>query len=394
MNRALKIVAVNVLVFLGLLLMLEASLQLIALVRPSYEVLFLQPDRVLGWKQVPSLRWTWAGFDWFASDFSVSVETNPLGFRDAAREFSKANGVRRVALLGDSFIEAVQVPFERTAGQRLERALNMRPGGKAGGTDRWEVLNFGISNYGIGQYLLTWREYARPYQPDFVAIFVAKFIMNRTVQRYEHGAFPATIEKALWIRPTFRVENDKLISEPAADFDAFLNAQDVLIKTEFAGERSRRRKQLIIPYYAAQLRDDAYRLVRRIVPASTTITPAAAAPLGADGRLLMINLKIIEKLGQEVAGTGGKLILLDATRYFGDDETVSRALKAVSNKNNLAYIPIDQNLLMANRAGISTSWPHDGHFNDAGNEILCSALFDWIAQNAGTIQRGTSPCRN
>jgi hypothetical protein len=89
MNKAFKIVAVNVLVFIGLLLMLEASLQVIALIRPSYDVLFLQPDKVLGWKQVPNLRWTWTGHYWFASDFTVSVETDPLGFRDVARGFPR-----------------------------------------------------------------------------------------------------------------------------------------------------------------------------------------------------------------------------------------------------------------------------------------------------------------
>ena len=243
------------------------------------------------------------------------------------------------------------------------------------------MLNFGISNYGIGQYLLTWKEYARRYEPDYVVIFVAKFIMNRTIERYEHGAFLATRKNALWVRPTFRVENGELILEPAGDFDAFLKAQQALIEAEFAGERSRRRKQLITPYYAAQLRDRAYRLVRRLVPASQQITtPSIAAPFDAERDLLMINLKIIEELGREVAGTGGRLIVVDATRYFGDDETVSTALKAVSSKNNLGYIPVYQTLLEANRAGISTKWPHDAHFNEAGNEILSRSLFAWIAQ--------------
>jgi hypothetical protein len=68
---------------------------------------------------------------------------------------------------------------------------------------------------------------------------------------------------------------------------------------------------------------------------------------------------------------------VDATRYFGDDETVPTALKAVSSKNNLGYIPVYQTLLEANRAGISTKWPHDAHFNEAGNEILSRSLFAW-----------------
>src|SRR3990167_2272277 len=117
--EAFKILGVNLLVFLGLLVLLEATGQIIAVIRPSYDVLFLQPDKAVGWKQVPNLRWTWAGYYWYAPNFSVEVETNPLGFRDLAREFPKPQRVSRVAVLGDSFIEAVQVPLEKTATQIL-----------------------------------------------------------------------------------------------------------------------------------------------------------------------------------------------------------------------------------------------------------------------------------
>ncbi|MGH2359829.1 MAG: hypothetical protein ACRDGM_04710, partial [bacterium] len=75
MGKALKIAGINVLVFLGLLLLLEAVGQIVARVRPSYDVLYLQPDEFVGWKQPPNLRFTWAGFDWYAAAFSVDVLT-------------------------------------------------------------------------------------------------------------------------------------------------------------------------------------------------------------------------------------------------------------------------------------------------------------------------------
>ena len=256
-----KIIAVNVLIFLGLLLSLEVMLQLIAVIYPSYDVLFLQPDKVLGWKQVPNLHWTWAGHHWYAADFSVDVETNPLGFRDIAREFPKPHGVKRIALLGDSFIEAVQVSFEKTSGQLLERSLNCSSDQGQKNSQRYEVLNFGISNYGIGQYLLTWEEYARKYEPDYIIIFVAKLHMNRTVEKYEQAVFAK--DKKLWVRPTFRLENDQIVSEPARDFDEFIEVQKSLIAKEFYGLRSRRKRQWILPYYAGQLWPHVPRWIRR-----------------------------------------------------------------------------------------------------------------------------------
>lgn len=379
--RALKIIGVNVLVFLGLLLMIEAILQLIALAYPSYDVLYLQPDRVLGWKEVPNLHWTWAGHNWYASDFSVEVHTNALGFRDLARPVGKPPGVRRVALLGDSFIEAVQVPLQRTAGQLLERALNAPAAQRVDRPVKWQVLNFGISNFGVGQYLLTWDRYAADYRPDYVAIFVAKFHMARTIKQFEDGAFLANASTRLWVRPTFRVEDDRLIGEPARDFDRFVKAQEHLIATEFSGGRSRRKQGVLTAHYAGELKDGlrdfmlaSYRRIRHI-PAQASVDSAA------DARLLDVNLRIIAELGRKVTNAGGTLIVLDASRYFGDSATISAALQGLCRQHDLGYIPLYDYLMRANADGIRTRWAGDGHFNEAGNELLAEAVFQWMTEH-------------
>ena len=161
--KFLKVLIINIVVLFGLMISLEAAAQLLVLVSPSYEVLFLQPHPRLGWTQVPNLSWRWAGHYWYAADFSVDVKTNPLGFRDKPRKFRESRGVKASGTLGDSFIEAVQVPFNQTAGQILENKLNASiVGGNYG--KQWEVLNFGISNYGVGQYLLVWDEYVRKFE--------------------------------------------------------------------------------------------------------------------------------------------------------------------------------------------------------------------------------------
>ena len=373
-----KVIGVNILVFLVLLFLIEATGQVIALIRPSYDVLFLQPDKVLGWKQVPNLNWTWAGHYWYAADFSVDIETNPLGFRDIAREYPKPPGVKRVALLGDSFIEAVQVPFEKTAGQLLEQKLNLLEREREQ-SRRWETLNFGISNYGVGQYLLTWEQYARKYNPDYVAIFVAKFHMRRTVTKFSDGAFPKTEKERLWVRPTFRIESGALVQEPAEDFDEFVKLQTDLIETEFSGRRIHRRKQLVSLYYADLLHKS---LAQSFDQRSKHITTPSGNDHDADSNLLAVNMKIIEELGRNAVSTGSRLVVLDVSRYFGDEESVSSALKELCAKNGFGYIPLYEDLLKANMNGVSTRWAHDGHFNEAGNQILAKALFKWIAQNS------------
>jgi hypothetical protein len=377
-GKALTIITVNILVFLGLLLLIEVIGQAVAAIRPSYDVLFIQPDEVLGWKHVPNLHWTWAGQSWYADDFSVEVEANPLGFRDIAREILKPPGVGRVVLLGDSFIEAIQVPFEKTAAQLLERKLNTALDRDPEHLQRWEVLNFGVSNYGIGQYLLTWEQYASRYHPDYVAIFVARFHMERTISKYEYGAFDVTAKEKLWIRPTFGVENGLLILEPAEDYHRFVEAQDDLMKVEFAGKRIRRKRmRLLTLYYGEYL---IRWLIRRYNHPSNQIATQPRIDPNADDILFTVNLKIIEELGRKVQSTGSRLVVVDASQYFGDSKVVSKTLNEFCAKNGFGYIPLYEDLLKANMNGVATRWAHDAHFNYDGNIILARSLFDWIVQ--------------
>jgi hypothetical protein len=376
MRKVLQVVGVNILVFGGLLLGLEAVGQSVAMAWPSYSVVFLQPDRVLGWKQVPNLQWTWTGLEWYAADFSVNVTTNSLGFRDLPREMTAPAGVKRIAVLGDSFIEAVQVPLEQTATQVLERQLNADAAGST--PHRWEVLNFGISNFGIGQYFLTWQEYAQRFQPDYVAIFVAKLHMQRTIQKYAYGAFPGTEQKRLGVRPTFRLENGNLVLEPAPDYDLFVDSQKQMIEKMFEGRRSQRKRSLVVLRYARVLRDDLSNFKGRVLK----LPPRQDTANDEDSPMLLpVSLKLVETLGRQVADSGGRLIVLDASRYFGDDPGTTAALSEVCTSNGFGYVPVYKDLLDAQNSGIQTRWTHDSHLSREGNVILAASLHRWILED-------------
>ena len=79
---------------------------------PAYDVIFLEPDRWVGWKLAPNLRFTWTGTYAYAADFSVEVQANSLGFRDVERTVDPPAGTTRIALLGNSMVEALQVPTQ------------------------------------------------------------------------------------------------------------------------------------------------------------------------------------------------------------------------------------------------------------------------------------------
>lgn len=95
------------------------------------------------------------------------VRINSDGLRDGEHARAKPADTVRVAVLGDSFTEAMHVPMEQTFWSLLERKLqecNAFPGKKV------EVINFGVSGYGTAQELMTLRQKVWDYSPDLVVL--------------------------------------------------------------------------------------------------------------------------------------------------------------------------------------------------------------------------------
>lgn len=121
---------------------------------------FFEPDPVLGARLIPGRRGWWTQEE---LEFRTPVQINREGFRDVDHAREKPSDVTRVLIVGDSYIEAMQVPLEATVARRLEAALN------AGG-GKYEVISMGVSGFGTAGELLTYERFGRAYAPDFVIL--------------------------------------------------------------------------------------------------------------------------------------------------------------------------------------------------------------------------------
>lgn len=151
---ALGLVATSLLVAL---LAGEGVLRLIGFSYPSFHA----PDELAG------VRLRAGAEGWYREEGKAFVRINSDGWRDRERMPAKPPNVVRIAVLGDSFMEAVQVDLDATFASQLERALNSC---QAYGTRVAEVLNFGVSSYGTAQQLLTLKERVARYTPDVVLL--------------------------------------------------------------------------------------------------------------------------------------------------------------------------------------------------------------------------------
>jgi hypothetical protein len=171
----------------------EGVLRLIGFSYPAFHV----PDELAGIRLRPGAH------GWYSEEGAAYVTINSDGWRDIERAKAKPPGVVRIALLGDSFMEAIQVAREDTFAARLEGELgSCRPFGKR----PVEVLNFGVSSYGTAQELLTLRHRAREYAPDVVML---AFLPSNDVRNNS-----STLEE--WkARPFFELKGGELAVDNA-----------------------------------------------------------------------------------------------------------------------------------------------------------------------------------
>jgi hypothetical protein len=123
---------------------------------------FWEPDPLLGVRLIPGSTGWWTQED---REFVVPVRINSHGHRDSERSYDKAAGTFRILVLGDSFVEALQVPIEATFTHVLEAEL-----GADGAHPPIEVVSAGVSGHGTASELLFFESEGRRYAPDLVIL--------------------------------------------------------------------------------------------------------------------------------------------------------------------------------------------------------------------------------
>lgn len=107
---------------------------------------------------------------WWHNEATNYVRINSAGFHDREHAVNKPPGTVRIAVLGDSYAEAMQVPSTESFWAIAEQRLQHCPGMK---NQKAEILNFGVSGYGTSQELITLRSRVWDYSPDIVLLAFA-----------------------------------------------------------------------------------------------------------------------------------------------------------------------------------------------------------------------------
>lgn len=102
-------------------------------------------------------------------EFDVSYTQNEFGFRSRNISFEKPKNIYRIVILGDSYTYGLGVRDDEVYSLLLETELNAYA--KSHGLERkFEVVNLGISNRAIGDYLNYFQTVGVKYQPDMTLV--------------------------------------------------------------------------------------------------------------------------------------------------------------------------------------------------------------------------------
>ncbi|MEK7536892.1 MAG: SGNH/GDSL hydrolase family protein [Patescibacteria group bacterium] len=282
--------------------------------------------------------------------FSNVIKTNSLGFHSKEYNLEKTAGVFRIAVIGDSFIEASQVPIEKTFAYLLEKKLNNQ-------TDKqysYEVMPFGISSHGTYKSLFYLKAYALDFKPDLV---IAAYSLNdleddfrEMIQFNEYGQ--PVLEISL-------VEYKSVIQTVEAFFKKNLR-KSVLVTT---------------------LRKEILQLKSKLEK-KTINTPISDDPEKIN-QAWETEEKLLTSFNNIVKNSSSKFLLAslaDARAYdfMGGTEEAKR-LKLIADHSTFDYfdlMPVFIEKYVSEKSDFT--WPCDGHWNETGNQWVAEALLDYL----------------
>jgi hypothetical protein len=229
------------LLIVALAALAETTLRLIAFRYVSFSVY----DRRMGFSLKPGAEGVWD------HEGYARVKINSAGFRDLERTSKKPEDTVRLAVLGDSYAEAMQVALEKSFWARLEGRLNVC---RAFGRKKAEVLNFGVSGYGTGQELLVLKNRVLAYSPDIVLL---AFTTGNDI-RDNYKPLPRYIP----LRPFFLLKNGKIEEDDSFVNDPGFKAQNSLRKRAYRALA----QYIRLLQLANFLKDRAFGVVNRFFP--------------------------------------------------------------------------------------------------------------------------------
>jgi hypothetical protein len=324
---------------------------------------------------------------WYSAEGRSYVRINASGWHDKEHPLKKPAGVTRIAILGDSYTDALQVPEDSAFPAILERTLNSTLPG------RYEVLNFGVGGFGTGQELLVLRHYALKYAPD--AVILAFAIVNdvsdnsRALKRVDYLPYFKLVDERLVLDTSFRISRGflrraRIVGFLEQHFRVAQLARVARLSAVADLEQGRRARSGMSPI---EFGVDNYRNPPRdsIWAEAWNVTESLISLINRECRSRHIPFYLVSlSSGTQVTPDTARRRVLAAELGVPDLFEAERRLERLSIREGFDALALAP--LLASRAIATHEYYHGfgeylgrGHWNERGHRVAAMLLSAWLA---------------
>jgi hypothetical protein len=336
-------------------------------------------DSLLGWAPRPG-----------AVSADGLYRYNSRGLRSEPREFEHLPrpGVLRVELFGDSFVHGDDVAYEETFSAQLEGHLR-------GEGVRAEVMNFGVSGYGIDQALLHFRRDGSTESAQLVVLGFQAENVNRNLNILRPLYIPQT--SLPFAKPRFVVEGGelRLVNVPVLSFEEIPATLEDLESWELIDYEHF--------YDPGDYHDPLWRRSKFLAATVDELQRAlGAAPAEAwrpilDDESMGLTTAIIDAFRRQAEEAGAHFLVVhlparsDLETLLAGEPLAYRALLRQLDERFEVVHPERLMMRVARDDSIDALFvpgPMKGHYSAFANKLIADALFDEVAREitAGRLQ--------
>jgi GDSL-like Lipase/Acylhydrolase family len=271
------------------------------------------------------------------------VHLNSMGLRGREVAARKPDGVRRILVLGDSFVFGVGVNESSAFSSRLEALLN------AGQPNRYEVVSMGVSGYSTDQEYLLYQELGASLQPDIVILVACDNDFDGNVQDFAYLAY---------YKPFFELVEGRLVRHnvPAPQLSRYQSAKLWL------GRHS-----------------NLWNIARasRFESVSGFFQVARAQSSNQDPQQLMRAL--LGALRADVERSGARFVLFN-TGHRGERTPLFQALRVDLRKDGVTFLGLEGTLGEAREREPGRRWDfgRDTHWNVPAHDLAAQVAKNYL----------------
>lgn len=319
---------------------------------------FFEPDPILGARHIPSKQVTWRMEGLSRDSF------NSHGMRDYERSVAKPANTTRIAVLGDSAAEGLQVPLEDTFPIVLQNMLNQESKSK-GSEERFEVLNFGCAGYSEAQEVLQYEVQAAKFSPDIVVLFynhkdAAESVIDNSMRSISDP------KPYFYVAANGELKVDNAIMEARADE---LKSSPVL---DWLRRNSRIYGVINQTLFSLSINDRRFVKLKQWLTKNKQnckIAPAGYPLQNPD----IVGARLIERLNNDVKANGGRLIVMmfPNTIAYPDLKRQQNLFSYLAKKYGYDYVDLSKPFIAHKR---KQELIIEYHFSKKGHQFIANLL--------------------